>query len=489
MKARASLLDSITDDVLLARVADLVGAGRRVEADLVRHLAEVDRRRLYLREACPSMHVYATVRLHLSDAEAYLRITAARLSRRFPLVLDMLADGRVHLSAVAKLAPHLGDDNAETLLARAAYRSKREIELLVAELAPRPDVPSLVRRLPTPPSTRANLGAVPLVADGAAPAAGRNVVDGVSPAAGRNVPIASPAAPVIVSSGTPAAVTAMPPPGAAAIMAPLAPSRYKVQFTASSELHDKIARARSLLRHQIPDGDLGAVFDRAMTLLVRELERARFAATKTPRKAIHEVDPTPSSRRIPDPIKREVWTRDAEQCTYRDRTGRRCPARERLEFHHLVPFGKGGDHSPSNLALRCTAHNALQADLDFGAAFMAARRHGSRARERQATFGVGLRPRAAASQATGGPWPRAAVAASTPQPRSATGASPPAHAAPAARSPRAGGWASQPRVACLASPSPRPRPRPVLGPVTSSRGHELHTLCARARAERLSIAF
>ncbi len=337
------------------------------------------------------MHVYATARLHLSDAEAYLRITAARLSRRFPLVLDMLADGRVHLSAVAKLAPHLRDDNAETLLARAAHRSKREIEMLVAELAPRPDVPSLVRRLPTPPAARVTVGSVALVP---------SIADGAAPAADRAAPIASPAAPVTASSIAPAAVTATLPPGAAAIVAPIAPSRYKVQFTANSELHDKITRARALLRHQIPDGDLGAVFDRAMTLLVRELERARFAATKRPRKAAHEVNPTPSSRRIPDPIKREVWTRDAEQCTYRDRTGRRCPARERLEFHHLVPFAKGGDHSPSNLALRCTAHNALQADLDFGAAFIAAKRHSSQARERLARFRIGRWPRASAMAVT-----------------------------------------------------------------------------------------
>ena len=102
-----------------------------------------------------------------------------------------------------------------------------------------------------------------------------------------------------------------------------------------------------------------------MTLLVRELERARFAATNAPRMAAHEADPTPSSRRIPDPIKRAVWARDEEQCTFRDRKGRRCPARERLEFHHLVPFGQGGDHSASNVTLRCAAHNAYQADLDF----------------------------------------------------------------------------------------------------------------------------
>ncbi len=379
MTTLAPRLDTMSDDVLLARVVEMVGRSRRAEAELVWHLAEVDRRRLYLREACPSMHVYATARLHLSDAEAYLRITAARLARRFPLVLEMLADGRLHLSAIAKLAPHLTEDNAEALLGRAAHRSKREIELLVADIAPRPDVPSRMRRLPDMPAARAADGAAESRPDGVS---SRAVIE---PAvrSGAAAPIVTPTAPVFASCGAPTMVTEKPAPtvAAAAIVTPLAPSRYRVQFTAGAELHDKIERARGLLRHQVPDGDLAVIFDRAMTLLVGELERARFAATKAPRKAVHEADPTPSSRDIPDPIKRAVWSRDEERCTFRDHKRRRCPARERLEFHHLVPFAKGGDHSASNVTLRCAAHNAYQADLDYGAAFMAGKRRGSRASE------------------------------------------------------------------------------------------------------------
>ncbi len=155
-----------------------------------------------------------------------------------------------------------------------------------------------------------------------------------------------------------------------------------------------------------------------MTLLVRELERARFAATNAPRKAAHEVDPTPSSRDIPDPIKREVWIRDEEQCNFRDRKGRRCPAREWLEFHHLVPFALGGDHSPENLALRCLAHNAYQANLDFGATHMAGKRRGSRAGEIRAIYRVrrAVRPASfggAADDVRLGASPRGSAARST----------------------------------------------------------------------------
>ena len=52
----------------------------------------------------------------------------------------MLAGGRLHLTAIAKLAPHLTSENREVLLELAAHRSKREIEELLAELSPRPDV-------------------------------------------------------------------------------------------------------------------------------------------------------------------------------------------------------------------------------------------------------------------------------------------------------------------------------------------------------------
>jgi hypothetical protein len=343
-------LRDLSDDVLLVRLAEVLGRSRRIEAELIAHLAEVDARRLYLREACPSMHAYATERLHLSDAEAYLRITVARLSRRFPVVLAMLADGRLHLSGAARLAPHLDDRSGERVLARAAHLSKRAIDELIAEIAPQPDAPSLLRRLPGRTSSPAQAIRAPkdetstvLRPDGA----------GVLP---------KPSPSVQVKQDRPA----MP--------VPIAPARYKVQFTAGAELHDKLTRAQALLRREVPDGDLAVLVDRAVTLLLCDLERRAFARAGVPRKELAQTDPTPSSRHIPDPIRRSVWNRDGGQCTFRDKLGRRCSARDRLEFHHVVPFARGGDHSVGNVRLLCAQHNAYQADLDFGSSFMAERR-------------------------------------------------------------------------------------------------------------------
>jgi hypothetical protein len=146
-------LKNVSDDELLRRLSDLLKQSRRVESVLIAHIAEVDERRLYARDA-GSMFTYCTQVLHLSEHEAYARITVARASRRYPALLAMLGDGRLHLSGIGKLVPHLTDANHEELLVRATHKTKGEIEELLAAIAPKPDVAPAVRRLPARVETR-----------------------------------------------------------------------------------------------------------------------------------------------------------------------------------------------------------------------------------------------------------------------------------------------------------------------------------------------
>ena len=140
-------LKTVSDADLLRRLTDLVRESRRIEAVLIAHIADVDERRLYISEA-PSMFVDCTQVLHLSEHEAYARITIARASRRYPVLLAMLRDGRLHASGIEKLVPHLTDANADELLTRATHKTKRQIEELVAEIAPKPDAPAVMRKVP-----------------------------------------------------------------------------------------------------------------------------------------------------------------------------------------------------------------------------------------------------------------------------------------------------------------------------------------------------
>jgi hypothetical protein len=68
-----------------------------------------------------------------------------------------------------------------------------------------------------------------------------------------------------------------------------------------------------------------------------------------------------------------VRERDGDRCGYVDEQGRRCSAKDRLEFHHRHPFGMGGDHSPGNIRLLCSVHNLYLAERDYGRAGI--RRH------------------------------------------------------------------------------------------------------------------
>ncbi len=151
-----------------------------------------------------------------------------------------------------------------------------------------------------------------------------------------------------------------------AAVEPLAPARYKIQFTASAELREKLERLQKLMRSSVPDGDLAAVIEEAVTEKLERLESRRYGKTNAPRKSVEESDTSPSSRHIPASVKRVVFERDGGQCTFSTKEGRRCTERDQLEFHHIRPFGRGGDRRPANIKMMCGIHNGYQAECDYG---------------------------------------------------------------------------------------------------------------------------
>jgi hypothetical protein len=147
----ANVLDEVsrvTDAELISRLEHLVKADRTLEVKLLVHLGELDERKLYLERGYRSIYEYCKSALRMSDGEAYLRIKAAEVGRRLPLVLERLEAGAVHLSGIKLLARFLTADNHVMLLDRVRGWNKRQIEVLVAELEPKSDVPARMRKLP-----------------------------------------------------------------------------------------------------------------------------------------------------------------------------------------------------------------------------------------------------------------------------------------------------------------------------------------------------
>lgn len=321
-----SAVNRLSDEQLLAEVNTLAARERTATAALIAALAEMDARRLYLREGFSSLFTYCTQALRLSEHAAYGRIEAARAARRFPLVLDRLADGSITLTTITLLAPHLTDENHAGVLQSVRHKCKRDVELLVASLRPRPPLPTTIRKLPE-----------------------------------AKAPVPSQSGLTCVAAEEPALARASATPRRPAVIAPLAPESFRIQFTISREVHDKLRRVQDLLRHVVPSGDPAIVFDRAITLLLAQLEKTR-SATPPPRCVRRTA---PASRHVPAQVKRQVWKRDHGQCAFVGTQGR-CTARGHLEYHHVVPFATGGATTVENLELRCRAHNQFEADLFFG---------------------------------------------------------------------------------------------------------------------------
>ena len=140
--------EHLADSSLVEGTHSLHGQDRRTTALMVARIAEIDRRRIGEREGCRSTIAWCIVELGLSEDEASRRCRAARFGRRFPVLFEALADGRLHLSAVNLIGPHLTGATVEEWVALATHRTNAGIRELIALRAPRPDGPDGIVALP-----------------------------------------------------------------------------------------------------------------------------------------------------------------------------------------------------------------------------------------------------------------------------------------------------------------------------------------------------
>ena len=134
----AQNLKNYSNDQLISELHAHREDERRSSVRVLRILEEVDRRKLYAELGYPSLYQFCVSALHLSEHAAYLRVTAARTGRRFPVVFSMLERGELHLTAIKLLAPHLSEENHADLLGAAIHRTKSQLEELLAARFPRP---------------------------------------------------------------------------------------------------------------------------------------------------------------------------------------------------------------------------------------------------------------------------------------------------------------------------------------------------------------
>jgi hypothetical protein len=148
-----------------------------------------------------------------------------------------------------------------------------------------------------------------------------------------------------------------------AAVEPLSPDRYKLQLTIAGDTLEKLRLAKDMLGHAIPSSDDAAILDRALTALLAELAKKKFADTRNPRPSRG----TKAGARAPSAqVKRAVWLRDLGRCAFVGPSGHRCGERRFVEFHHLDPYALGGEATVDQIQLRCRRHNDYEGRLYFG---------------------------------------------------------------------------------------------------------------------------
>ena len=363
---RTYSLRHLADSTLRQALKQLVITDCGTTALIVAHIAEFIARRLYLEDGYASMYRYCVGELRMSEDIACRRIRAARAARRFPLIFPALADGRLHLTAVSLLAPHLTEENAEEMLTSAFHKTKREIQLLIVARFQQPDLPTFIASLGTAPS--APVARMAPLAPATVPSP--QVAQGPPLAlAAQAVEVAAPP----VHSSAPARID-VPPPCAT----PLAPGRFGWQLTVDQETQDLLGEVTDLLGHDVPPGAMGAVLKFALRAAKEKLLQRKCAATERPCAAHRRTNP--DGRHIPADVQRAVWERDGGRCTFTSDTGHRCEERKDVQFDHIEPYAKGGEATVGGIRLLCRAHNQFEAERAFGAEFMRHRREADRNR-------------------------------------------------------------------------------------------------------------
>jgi hypothetical protein len=132
------------------------------------------------------------------------------------------------------------------------------------------------------------------------------------------------------------------------------------------------------MSHANPKRDLAVVVDRALDLLLADLEKKKLGKAKRPR-----APRTSSKRRPSQSTRRESSARDRGHCSYVSPDGQQCTARAFIEFDHRKAWARGGASDTPNVRLLCRAHNRLVAEEEFGKEFIARKIHLRRSRYRK----------------------------------------------------------------------------------------------------------
>jgi hypothetical protein len=296
-------------------LASLLRREHGAQAEFLVALAAFDEAGAYRRLGYANLFDYLHRELLLSRSSAHYRKVAARLLRRFPVIVPPLRDGRLCLSTVVEVEKVLTDANQAEVLPRFFGLSRQEAKEVVAELLPATVVPKRTVVIPAGVSTsRSSPGELDLT---------------------HRERVIAPEEPAMRTVETPPT-----------LVQPMTATASRMHLTVSPKFVALLKKAKAGESHARPGATDEQVLTSALELLVEKQEKRKAS--------------------VPAKVKREVRRRDGGRCQWPTHDGGVCGSEVRLEIDHVQPRGKGGASTAENCRLLCQAHNLEAARLAYG---------------------------------------------------------------------------------------------------------------------------
>lgn len=322
-------LNNLTDTALLNNTKSLVSNERELLTQILHHLREVDRRKLFAALKYKSLFEYAVKELGYSEDSAYRRINAMRLLNELPQIEAKLNTGALTLSNIS----------AATQVFRAEVKTQGESRSLDDKL-------SLLKAIENKSKREAE---------------------------------------EIAQSLSHAPKEMLKP----EFIKPQGEEHIEVRFTAKKSLEVKIQRLKGLLAHSHPNISTAELFEKLCDEFITLKEKRMAsqnqisqggASDNSTRKSVvrpqkpvrHEglrqmpeqlttqtKDNAIKKRYIPTHIKRFIWARDKAKCS-------NCGSQYAIELDHIKPLAQNGPSTAENLRLLCRACNQRSAIEVFG---------------------------------------------------------------------------------------------------------------------------
>jgi 5-methylcytosine-specific restriction endonuclease McrA len=333
-------LRQVKNQDLLDRTKTLVLKERDLAIQVIHHLCEIQRRRLFASLGYSSLFVYCCQHLGYSEGQAHRRIATMKLIDELPEVEDKIQSGKISMTNVAMAACFVRRE------------AKQQAENRSPETKPLKNSMALISEL-----------------EGKTTKEAQRILLGKSAAPEKHIERAK----------------------------PVSAEYTEIKFAASKKLMKKLERLREVNPKSaqsyadLIDLALDMALDKVDPLKKAERAQTRAKNTKehssktNSRACAHQPNELPSMEATADKVRSEskntfrsnrqisattkhyVWMRDQGMCQHQDpTTGKKCGSKYRLEIDHIVPVAKGGSNSADNLQLTCRAHNQWRAIEVFG---------------------------------------------------------------------------------------------------------------------------